>query len=623
LGSSRTSSPEADPPVLLVPPAAATVRRGDGELEEVPGVEGAVDPHLNRDGTAVAYARDGDLYAIPLDGSGPRRLTDDAEDGLTNGLADFIHQEELDQSRGFWWSDDGRFLAFVRADARRIPSYPIVHQGTEKWDVEHHRYPFAGDANAKLKLGVVSLDDGAIRWMDLGPIDIYLPRTWWTPDGRLVAEILSRDQKRLQLVTFDLGSGACRALIDERREPWINLNNDTRFLKSGEILRASEATGFNHLYLHDREGREIRQLTSGGWVVTRVVSVHEARRLVYFMGTREGVLERHLYRVSLDGGEVERLTVEPGWHDATASQDGEWYVDALSTLRHAPVLTLARTDGSSSSTLFVNDGNGAGELGLDPPEFVQMSADDGTPLFGTIYRPPGFDRSKRYSPIVSVYGGPRAQRGRRVVADGGPAGAVARAAGLPPGSTTVARRTGARLRSPPDRRHRGGRRPETGVRYLAANDAADIGRVGVYGWSYGGYMTLLCMAKQPALFRVGVAGAPVVAWEDYDTCYTERYMGTPDENRDGYKDGSVLTHVPNIGGKLMLVHGMVDENVHFRNTARLLVGLAEHQKSYDLLLFPRSATCRGTRRVSNSRSAASSNTSRSTSKHTSGVRGVR
>jgi dipeptidyl-peptidase-4 len=326
------------------------------------------------------YAREGDLYTVSLDGGEPRRLTTTPTTDSLNGIADFIHQEELDQDRGFWWSDDGRQIAFVRVDARHIPGFPIVHQGKEKWEAEHHRYPFAGDPNAKLALGVVSLEDGIVRWMDLGgDEDIYLPRTWWTPDGRLMAEILSRDQKRLQLVTFDVESGACRVLIDEQREPWINLNHDTRFLKSGEILRASEATGFNHLYLHDREGRELRQLTSGEWVVAGVVSVDEEHRCAYFSGTRESVLERHLYRVSLDGGEIERLTEEPGWHGAAVSQDGEWYVDVLSTLRHAPTVTLRRTDGSSSTVLFDNAGNSPEELGLEPPEFVHMSADDGTP----------------------------------------------------------------------------------------------------------------------------------------------------------------------------------------------------------------------------------------------------
>ncbi len=591
---------ESEQPVILIPAGGKLhVIRGDSAPSEFPGVEGAVDPRLNRDGTAVAYVREGDLYTVTLDGGEPRRLTHDAEDGLTNGLADFIHQEELDQDRGFWWSHDGRHIAFVRADARHIPSYPIVHQGKEKWDAEHHRYPFAGDPNAKLQLGVVSLDDGGARWMDLGPgsralggdDDIYLPRAWWTPDGRLMAEVLSRDQGRLQLVTFDVDSGACRVLVDERREPWINLNHDTRFLESGEILRASEATGFNHLYLHDAEGREIRQLTSGDWAVTGVVSVDEERRLVYFGGTRESVLERHLYRVSLDGGDIERLTDEPGSHGAAVSQDGEWYVDFLSTVDHAPTWTLRRTDGSSPTAIFDNEGNTADELGLAPPEFVHLSAADGTPLYGAIYRPPAFDASKKYPLVVSVYGGPHAQS----VIDGWGLTVDLRAQWLARQGYLVFKldnrgsaNRGLAFEAHLDRCF-GTVEVEdqaAGVRYLAKNDAADIDRVGVYGWSYGGYMTLLMMMKEPDLFRVGVAGAPVVDFADYDTGYTERYMRTPDENREGYTEGSVLTHVPKLRGKLMVVHGMVDENVHFRNTARLLVALAEEQKPYDLLLFP-------------------------------------
>ncbi len=585
-------APKAAVETLVVPMGGGVrVSVSGGELRDVPGTRDAIDPRLSPDGTKLAFVRDGDLYVIDLSTDALQRLTFDATEGLTNGLAEFCAQEELDRSRGFWWDDAGTRIAFAQADERHVPLYPIVHQGKDAVEVEYHRYPFAGEANAQVRLGVVELADGAITWMDTGDDpDFYLARAGFAPGGKLSAQTLSRDQRDLRLVTFD--GREQRQLIHEHSEPWLNLDGDTRFLKSGEILWSSERTGARHLSLYSEGGDEIRLLTSGDWVVTGVIGIDEERRYVYFSSTIEGVSERHVCRVSLDGGDVERMTTAPGWHSGVLSPDGVWLIVTSQARRSAPSVALVATDGSRTVTLCANEGATAEELGLAVPEIVSFLAEDGTELFGMLYAPANLQPGQRYPVVVSVYGGPHVQR----VSDDWIATVDLRAQYLSQqgfGVLKVDNRGGfnrglafeAALN-----RNLGSvevRDQVAGVRWLTANRAwADTSRVGVYGWSYGGYMTLMCMAKAPEVFSVGVAGAPVTSWDGYDTAYTERYMGTPRNNPDGYREASVMTHVEGLAGKLLIVHGMIDENVHFRHTARLLVALASAGKEYELLVYP-------------------------------------
>jgi dipeptidyl-peptidase-4 len=584
---------EASPQVLLVPGGGRLyVGIGDEAPREVPGAQGASDPALDNQGSRIAFVRDGDLHVVDVSGANLRRLTEGAEDGLTNGLAEFIAQEELDRDRGFWWSDDGRQIAYVRADSRHIPDYPIVHQGRDTVEVEGHRYPFAGKPNSFVQLGVVPVEGGATTWMDLGPNpDIYLARVAWRPDGVLTAQVLSRDQRTLRLLAFDAATGQARLLLEEHGHPWINLHHDARFLRSGEFVWSSEKTGYRHLYLQDADGGEIRPLTSGEWVVTSLVRVDQDRRVVYFSGTRESVLERHLYAVSLDGGEVRRLTPEPGWHSTAVSEDGAWFVDTLSGLSRAPVVSLRSTADGQPTLLFDNGGCSGESLGLRPPELATFSADDGTLLHGAIYWPPRREAGTRCPLVVSVYGGPHAQR----VADEWSLTVDLRAQYLAQQGFAVLKldnrgsaNRGLAFEAHLDRCMGTVEVDDqvAAVRQLAGRGLIDPERVGIYGWSYGGYATCLALMRAPDVFRVGVAGAPVTDWDGYDTGYTERYMGTPEENPDGYREGSVLFHVDALKGKLLLVHGMVDENVQFRHTARLMVALANAQKTYDLLVFP-------------------------------------
>lgn len=593
--------------VMLIPVQGQVYVTTDngGSLRRLETGEGALDPQLNPAGDAVAYVRDGELWVLSLaEGATPRQLTTGAAEPnsagerlITNGLAEFIAQEEMGRSSGFWWSQDGAQLAFAQVDVSAIPPFTITSLGSETPSREVHRYPFAGAANARVKLGVVDAIGGPVRWLSLSENrDSYLARVDWTPDGAIVAQVESRDQHRLDVLRINPQSGSCEKLWSETDEAWINLHDDLRFVTTHEsrredyrILWSSERTGYRHLYLYGRDGELIHQLTDGNWPVDAVAGAHEG--WVYFLAGKDTPLERRLYRVGLNGGPIECLTPEPGFHQAVLSPSGEMIADSWSCVDQPTKLFLRDARGRVRRSILEGSRDKADKLGLRAPEFVELPADDGTPLHGAIYRPPAAMGAGPWPVIVDVYGGPHVQQ----VVNGFGMTLDLRAQYLAQHGYLVfvldnrgSSRRGHAFESA-IRWNLGDvevRDQVAGIRYLGTLPEADTTRVGVYGWSYGGYMTIMCLLRAPKVFRVGVAGAPVTAWDGYDTHYTERYMGRPVENAGGYRASSAMTHAANLIGNLLLIHGMTDENVHFRHSGRLINALIAAGKPFELLPFP-------------------------------------
>jgi dipeptidyl-peptidase 4 len=551
-------------------------------------------PQLSPDGSKVAFVRDGELVVADTDGAEtPRVLTGTAVEGRNNGLAEFIAQEEMARDEGVWWSSDSKYLAYAEVDERAIPLFRIVHQGSDEVGpdaVESHRYPFAGGQNAVVRLGVIAVGGGTTVWMETGDADQYLARVHWTPGGELVAELLSRAQDVLRVVAFAPDTGAGRLLHVERSAEYVNLHNDFRALENGEWLWSSERSGFRHLEIRSASGELLRVLTEGEWQVDKVEAVDEEMGLVYFSATRDGPLERHLYTVGLNGGMIRKITNEPGTHAVVVGTRCGLFVDRHASLESPPnVRVRAIEDGVVLATLHGRRDPRIDALGLRPPEIVDLTADDGTLLYGLYYAPEPSDLPVPL--VVSVYGGPHVQL---VVDDWAPTVAMRAQAlrRLGYAVLVVDNRGSARRGAVFERaiwRNLGVLEVADqvrGVRWAVAERNCDPKRVAIYGWSYGGYMALSCLTKAPELFGAAVAGAPVTDWDGYDTCYTERYMGTPLENADGYAAASVLNHVDEIAGDLLLVHGMIDENVHFRHTARLINRLVVAKKEHQLLCFP-------------------------------------
>ena len=566
----------------------------------------ALDPRFSPDGETIAYVQDGEIYLVPAAGGEPRQLTHGArEKGLTHGLAEYIAQEEMDRSQGYWWSPDGKWMLFEEVDESHIPLYHIVHQGKEFAGApveEAHRYPFAGQPNAHVRLGVIPVSGGEVAWLDLGSEpDIYLARAGWLPDGRPWAQVENREQTCLDLLAFDLHTGQSSRLLQETSPVWINLHNMFCPLKSdsyaGGFIWAAERSGFRHLYLYDAAGDLLRPLTGqpydgGEWQVDELCGVDEGRGLIYFTASQDSPLERHLYAASLQGSPARRITQQPGMHTVTLDHGLRTFVDLYDSFDSPPAASLCRLeDGALLHGLYANDDPRPERLQLQPPQFVTLTNRHGDTLYGMLYRPPAAFGNGPFPLIVNVYGGPHAQLVTHTW--GGTAAMRAQALSrLGYLVFTLDNRGSARRGLAFEgalKFHMGSPEvddQEDGVRWLVAQGLADAQRVGITGWSYGGYMAAMCLLRAPETFQLAVAGAPVTDWDGYDTHYTERYMGTPQTNPDGYRDSSVLAYAENLQGHLLLVHGLIDENVHFRHTARLVNALIRARKKYDLLLFP-------------------------------------
>lgn len=558
----------------------------------------ALTPALSPDGSQVAYVREGEVYVISAEGGEPRQLTHGArEAGVAHGVAEYVAQEELDRREGFWWSPDGRWLAFTEMDERHIPIYRIMHQGkdvTGEEAQEDHRYPFAGKPNAIVRLAVVPAAGGEPVWLDFNTsTDDYLARMFWWKDGSPGAIWLNRAQTVAEVLRFDLQSGKRKTVLREESHPWFNLpRRALALLADDSFIWPSERSGFRHLYLYDRKGKLVRQLTSGEWPVDAIAGVDECDKQVYFTAGRETPTESHLYAAPLGGGDPRRVTQEPGMHDVTLDHGCHRFVDVYSALDRPPTITLrSLADGMVLHTVHTPDDPRLTAFKLEPPELVTLRNHEGTLLHGAIYRPPVSFGPGPHPTIVSVYGGPHAQ----TVTNSWSLTAALQLQYLRSLGYLIFRldnrgsaRRGLAFESA-IARHMGTVEVDDqvdGVRWLVDQGLTDPERVGITGWSYGGYMTLMCLAKAPDTFSVGVAGAPTTAMDGYDTAYTERYMGTPQSNPEGYAVSSVLSYADQMRGKLLIVHGMLDENVHFRHTARLINALTRARRQYDLVIFP-------------------------------------
>ncbi len=564
------------------------------------------DAKLSPDGSRVGFVRDHELYVIDLATGAERALTAVGLEGVLNGEPDWVYEEEFSLTSGWWWSPDSSRIAYLQLDERHVPSHPIVDFLPVHPQVTWQRYPKAGDANARPRLGVVEASGPPggpaplSRWMDLGPAsDVYLPRAAWTASGsRLAVQRLDRLQTALDLLLCDPRDGSCASVVKERDERWVNVDDAWRFVGPGApgagepaLLWGSERDGFRHLYLIGEDGRMLRRLTEGPWVVTALSEVDAKRGWVYFEATERSPAQRHLYRVRLDGSGFARLTQEEGWHETWPAPDGSAFVDVHSTAASPPRAIVRRRDGTSVATLDEGREDDLRKYRRGRVDFLTVTAADGTPLPAMMTRPPDFDPSRRYPVLVYVYGGPHAQ----VVRDAWWGGRglwhqMMAARGYIVWSLDN-RGSGGRGHDWETPIHRDmGRREMTdqldGVSYLRSLPYVDPERIGIWGWSYGGYMTLYCLTGSPAAFRAGAAVAPVVDWKDYDTIYTERYMRRPADNPAGYESSAPLKAASSLAAPLLLAHGTADDNVHLHNSAQMLHALVQAGRPVEFLLYP-------------------------------------
>ncbi|WP_045764788.1 S9 family peptidase [Xanthomonas albilineans] len=577
-------------------------KTGSAAVRKLTHGEGfATDPRISPKGGYVSFVRGRNLWVIDLASGQQYPLTHDGSQTIGNGVAEFVADEEMDRHTGYWWAPDDSAIAFARIDETDVPVQKRQEVYADHSEVVEQRYPQAGQHNVKVKLGVIAPHAGAQpQWIDLGKNpDIYLARVDWRDPQRLTFQRQSRDQKRLELIETTLANGKQRVLVTETSKTWVPLTNDLHFLKDGRFVWGSERSGYEHLYLASEDGRTLHPLTQGEWVVDALLAVDENAGKVYFSGTKESPTQANVYAVPLAGGAIERLSQPDGIHVASFATNASVYVDSWSNTTTPPQIGLFRANGEKIATLLVNDLADPQHPfakyrdAQRPVEFGSMTAADGkTPLHYLLIKPAGFDPSKRYPVVVHVYGGPATQTvldswpGRgddmfdQYLAQHGYVVFSLDNRGTPRrgrdfGGALYARQGTVEV----DDQLRG-------IAWLKAQPWVDAAHIGVYGWSNGGYMTLMLLAKHSDAYACGVAGAPVTDWALYDSHYTERYMNLPAANPDGYRDGRVAAHLDGLTSPLLLIHGMADDNVLFANSTSLMSELQKRGKLFELMTYP-------------------------------------
>ncbi|GIU72985.1 MAG: peptidase S9 [Bryobacteraceae bacterium] len=550
------------------------------------------DPKLSPDGTKVSFRRGRELFVLEVASKKVIQLTHDSSETRWNAMLDWVYPEELDLGTAHWWSPDSTRIAYMQFDVSREPLYPHGDFLRIQAVGEPQRYPKAGQPNADVRVGVVAAAGGPTRWMDFGETrDHLVARVHWSPDSRSVlAHRLNRVQNHLWILAADAGSGQSRLLIEETDPAWINITDDFHVLPDGRILRTSEQSGFRHIYLHDASGKLLRQLTRGDWEVTGIACVDAARQAVYFTSTEVSPLERHLYRTDFQGGPPRRLTEAAGTHSIQMSPACDDYLDTFSSLDSPPRTTLHDSSGKQLRVWREADTKILEEYEILKTEIHRFQGSDGTVFYGRLIRPVHFDPKKKYPAIVTIYGGPHAQSVRNAWPGGINWEQVMAHRGFVIWQMDNRGSSGRGHRFETPLYRRLGRQELAdqleGIRYLTGLGFVDPERIGVQGWSYGGFMTLYCLLHAPEVFRAGAAGAAVTDWRNYDTIYTERYLGLPEENEEGYRESSPVHHAANLKGRLLLIHNIEDDNVLFANALQMMNALQSAGKSFQTLIYP-------------------------------------
>ena len=552
-------------------------------------------PRFSPDSRYLAYTRANNLYAFDLDSGLEYQITADGSETIYNGWASWVYFEEIlgrgSQYSAFWWSPDSRKIAFLRFDDSPVPIFPIFRSTGVHGELEKDHYPKSGDPNPKVKLGIVALPENKIVWADFDEnADHYVAWPFWLPSSdRLTVQWMNRGQDNIKIFSVDPKTGGKEEILDEKQAAWVEFFENLYFFKDGSgFLLRSDVDGWRHLYYYDLKGKLKARLTEGPWHVSSIGLVDEKNKWIYFSANKEKSTESGLYRVRLDGQGLERLTKEPASHSCQVSPGGDYFLDMSTSVDHPSKQDLYRSDGTWIRNVDNSESPALKEYTIGKKELFTIPTEDGYPLPAYWILPPDFDQGKKYPVIFTIYGGP---------------GAPTVSNSYPPPSSLYLAQEGIIVLSVDHRgsghfgkkgvalMHRSLGKWEMNdliqaVKWLRQKPFVDSAKIGITGGSYGGYSTCLALTYGADYFTHGIASSSVTDWKLYDSVYTERYMDTPAENKEGYEFGSVMTHAKNLKGVLLLEHGDMDDNVHIQNTIQFIDALMDQDKIFEYMVFP-------------------------------------
>jgi dipeptidyl-peptidase 4 len=560
--------------------------------------------NFSPDGTKLAYVRNNDLYVYDLSTNTETRLTRDGSDTILNGTLSWVYWEEIFGRRdvGYWWSNDSKSIAFLRTDDHNVSIQHYVDISPWTPTVTTQRYPKVGEPNPEVRVGFVNVRSASTVWAGIDSSAYeYVMRVDWFPDSRQVCiRTLNRLQTDLSFWFVDPAKGAARRIMEDTNKGWINMSDDLTFVENGkEFIISSERDGYAHLYRFSLDGNLVNQITKGPWALATsspvfwirraIAGVDEKHGWIYFTAQEHSSLERHLYRIHVDGTNMERLTREEGTHSISMSPNARWYFDRYSNLSTPPSLTLYESPGTSKMVLATPDLGGFKDYGAQFGELLWIPARDGFKLPAWLLKPAHLEPGRKYPVVVSVYGGPSAPTVANAFS-----GSIWENVLLENGylsfkvdnraATGISKtlENSIHLHSPGDVELND---LVDGVRWLKQQPFVDPDRIGITGWSGGGTNTLMAMTRSTE-FKAGISGAGVTDFRFYDTKWGESLMETEKENREGFEKASLLKDAKNLHGKLLLIHGTHDDNVHIQNTWRFIDELIKADKLFELMVYP-------------------------------------